>query len=201
MKDFKYYVIFGISLVLCIYVVAFMPSVQLLEDHSHELWFSEAETWTEFYVDGVQGFETVQEQYKGDISFDELKMQLDISIGKLQELQSTYANEVNIYEENKASFYENFGITNYIEYDMLCNAMAQVFENSNTNKVLTVNFVDGTVKQNDLGISFEVMVTYTSGLRQKLAVTFYNKEQEPLKGVDSTNVFPTILRILPKVEG
>ena len=168
MKDFKYYVIFGISLVLCIYVVVFMPSVELLEDHSHDLWFSEAETWTEFYVDGVQGMEKVKDQYKGDISFDELKMQLDISIGKLQELKSMYANEVNIYEENKASFYENFGITNYIEYDMLCNAMGQVFANSNTNKVLTVNVVEGTAKQNDLGINFEVMVAYTSGLTQKL---------------------------------
>ena len=201
MKDFKYFVIFGVSLIVCIYVVGFMPSVQLLEDHSHEHWFSEAENLTEFYLDGVQGIEQISSVYDGEILFSDLKMQLDISIGKMQELYSVFANSEEVYETNKVQFYADFGVLNYIEYDMLCDSMKQVFDQNSNAKVLSANLVENTIKQQDFGDVFEVQVVYTSGNVQKLIVTFYNQEQEPLQSVGQEHVLPTILKIIPKVEG
>lgn len=198
MKDFKYYLIFVISLIAFIYVGWFMPSVELLSDHSDELWFANADEWTQFYIDGVQGTDKVKQLYKGDIAFSDLKMQLDISIGKLQELYRIYANNETVYNENMLAFYEDFGIVNYLEYDMLCSFMQAVFDNNSSDKVLNAKVVENSISENANGVTFEVEIVYTSGNLHSLIVLFYNKEQEPLGNTD--NVLPTILKILPKVE-
>lgn len=201
MKDFKYFVIFGISLAICVYVVGFMPSVQLLEDHSHEHWFSEAENLTEFYLEGVQGTEKIEQIYDGNILFSDLKMQLDISIGKMQELHSKLANNQEVYEANKMQLYSDFGILNYIEYDMLCDSMKEIFDKNENDKVLSANIVENSINQNDFGDIFEVQIIYTSGNSQRLVVTFYNEEQELLNKQEQEGILPTILKIMPKVEG
>lgn len=201
MKDFKYFVIFGISLVLCIYVVVFMPSVDLLEDYSDELWYHEAENITEFYENGIVGVDLLNETYKGEISLGHLRGQLNLSIGLLQQIHTVYEETKESYEANKQYFYENFGIENYIEYNMLYTAIKEVYVKDANDVVDNAHIVANSIKQVDNGTLINVNVTYTSGNTLTLIVLLYNKEQQPLEGVDSTNVFPTILRILPKVEG
>ena len=201
MKDFKYFVIFGISLVLCIYVVVFMPSVDLLEDYSDELWYHEAENITEFYENGIVGVDLLNETYKGEISLGHLRGQLNLSIGLLQQIHTVYEETKESYEANKQYFYENFGIENYIEYNMLYTAIKEVYVKDANDVVDNAHIVANSIKQVDNGTLINVNVTYTSGNILTLIVLLYNKEQQPLEGVDSTNVFPTILRILPKVDG
>lgn len=200
MKDFKYYLIFGISLIVFIYVTFLMPSVELLSDHSDELWFASADEWTSFYIDGVQGIDVVEQRYQGDIKFSDLKMQLDISIGKLQELYRIHVNTLEVYNESKIRFYEDFGITNYLEYDMLCNFMKSIFDNNANDKVLSAKVLENSIRESAEGLTFEVQIVYTSGNLHTLIVRFYNQEQEPLQIQNESTVLPTILKILPKVE-
>lgn len=201
MKDFKYYVIFGISLMAFIYVVIFMPSVTLLEDHSEELWFSDGENITEFYESGIQGIEKMQNVYKGNVKFSDMQMQLNISIGALQSLSSVYNNTQETYSANKVKFYEEFGITNYIEYSMLCDSMKEIFDKNPNDRVLSARALTDTIIDNANGLIFDIQVLYTSGNVQSFVVTFYNHEQEQLESQTSEYTFPTIIKILPKVEG
>ncbi len=197
MKDFKYYVIFGISLIAFVYVAVFMPSIPLKEEHADEQWYSDAENQTDFFENGIQDLDIVKQRYNGKIEFSTLNVDLNVSIGMLKSIYTNYSNTVNEYDKNKVKLFEEYGIDNYIEFDALYSSVESIISDNKDAKIKTVQVLNNSIIQSDNGIIFNVDVTYTNDKKQTLIVVFYNEEHM----LEAINGPKTTFKILPKVEG
>lgn len=198
MKDFKYYVIFLIALLIFIYVAAFMPAIPLLENHESDLWYADASEQTYFYEHGIDNINILQEKYKGKIEFGEMKANLTIAMGYLESMYEDYENTREVYGNSRTILFEDLGIESYIEFDLLYNAQEKIFTNKPKLKIETVKIEEESIQPYSDGIRFCVKVVYTDSTEQILNVDWYNEE----KLLDNTNnSVKSTFKILPKVEG
>lgn len=199
MKDAKYFVLLIVSIVIFVYTVAFMPSVKLLSDYSQDDWVSNPEDLTNFYTEGIQNIDVLNDKYSGSISLKELCLTLELSIGRMQELGEKYDNTQATYEANKYDFFEIYGVKKYDEYKLLCDSLIKVYS-INAKDIVSYVIVDGDTINNLDGndLSFQIIVEYVTGLRNTYNVTFYNNYNNITN--DQGNIVTANIKILPKEE-